>query len=440
MQDENASPKSVPEKPDEKVVKPTVLRKAKPSTPTHASSSDVTVDVTATKQAAVPPPRPAKPVVPNLTPLDFDADDGKESEEDSFDRTFSAVQKMRDRRNMESTYATTRTISDDARQLIQRARERTGLMPSSQEQSPLITPDEQQMWQTNGASVGMVLRSARERRGVSLDKVRDDLKIRTKFLQALEDGNFDLLPSAVNARGYLRNYANYLDLDSKPLIDQYEALVYDPRSIPLIREGADPNKSPIPPIMDNQFFRPANMDLNPSSGRFGLDTLVRWVIIGALVAAIGLIGYRFYLESRQSTADSSIQTNVEGVESSEPIVADTVSNDFVSTGRNQITEEQLDELEAQSGQSMIDLSQFDGAEAYDIEIEFMQRVWASVETDGEVVFQNYAPEGTILAFHADDQLSIKTGDAYGLYVTLNGEEIGRLGERRQLIDHTFRTR
>jgi hypothetical protein len=69
--------------------------------------------------------------------------------------------------------------------------------------------------------VGEKLRDARETRGVDLFRVERDTKIRSKYLAALEDGDFTDLPGDVYARGFLRNYATYLGLDPDEMEDEW---------------------------------------------------------------------------------------------------------------------------------------------------------------------------------------------------------------------------
>jgi transcriptional regulator with XRE-family HTH domain len=69
--------------------------------------------------------------------------------------------------------------------------------------------------------LGEVLRAAREARGVDLARVERDTKIRTRYLSALERGEYRELPGAVYTKGFLRNYGAYLGLDSEYLIDLY---------------------------------------------------------------------------------------------------------------------------------------------------------------------------------------------------------------------------
>jgi len=67
--------------------------------------------------------------------------------------------------------------------------------------------------------IGNFLRERREARGISLIEVEKDVKIRKKYLQALEEGNVDVIPGKTYLIGYLRNYSKYLGVDEEN-IDQ----------------------------------------------------------------------------------------------------------------------------------------------------------------------------------------------------------------------------
>lgn len=71
--------------------------------------------------------------------------------------------------------------------------------------------------------IGNTLREARLRRGLDITDCEVATKIRPKYLRALEDEHFDLLPSPAYVRGFLRTYAEYLDLDGQLVIDEYES-------------------------------------------------------------------------------------------------------------------------------------------------------------------------------------------------------------------------
>ena len=72
-------------------------------------------------------------------------------------------------------------------------------------------------------SIGMRLRRAREMRQLSLQQVSDTTKVRAHYLQALESDDLSAIPSAAQARGFLRIYTDFLGLQVADLIPQTPA-------------------------------------------------------------------------------------------------------------------------------------------------------------------------------------------------------------------------
>jgi len=71
--------------------------------------------------------------------------------------------------------------------------------------------------------IGNSLREARVRQGLDLNRVEADTKIRAKYLQALEEENFEILPAETYVKGFLRTYANYLRLDGQLYVDEFNS-------------------------------------------------------------------------------------------------------------------------------------------------------------------------------------------------------------------------
>lgn len=72
-----------------------------------------------------------------------------------------------------------------------------------------------------GSQLGLYLREAREARGVSLAQAATETRILQRYLVALEDGAYQHLPGDVYARGFIRNYAQYLQLPAEEMIELY---------------------------------------------------------------------------------------------------------------------------------------------------------------------------------------------------------------------------
>jgi cytoskeletal protein RodZ len=68
--------------------------------------------------------------------------------------------------------------------------------------------------------VGKKLREARTRRKLSLQEAEEATKIRGRYLQAIEDGEWDQLPGDTYARAFIRTYGRYLGLDGERLAEE----------------------------------------------------------------------------------------------------------------------------------------------------------------------------------------------------------------------------
>ncbi|NMB68533.1 MAG: DUF4115 domain-containing protein [Chloroflexi bacterium] len=100
-------------------------------------------------------------------------------------------------------------------------------------------------------TIGEQLKQAREARGLSLEQAAQSTRVRVHYLKALEDDRLDQLPSAVQGRGFLRLYADYLGLTVQPLLDQWEG-------------RAQPEELPAPPV--SAPAQPPDQDENTESG------------------------------------------------------------------------------------------------------------------------------------------------------------------------------
>lgn len=81
--------------------------------------------------------------------------------------------------------------------------------------------------------IGPTLREARVRRKLTLQQAEDDTKIRVKYLQAMENEDFEVMPGITYVKGFLRTYATYLGLDGDIIIDEFNS-----------RAGPEPEHEP----------------------------------------------------------------------------------------------------------------------------------------------------------------------------------------------------
>jgi cytoskeletal protein RodZ len=117
--------------------------------------------------------------------------------------------------------------------------------------------------------IGASLREARTRRGLSLDDVTTGLRIRERYVTALEEERWELMPAEAYTKGFLRMYAEFLGLNGTLYVDEYNER--------------------IAPLGDEPFIPDS---LAPTRGRhrFLFRTILGVVGVGAAVAALNLFG------------------------------------------------------------------------------------------------------------------------------------------------------
>jgi len=136
--------------------------------------------------------------------------------------------------------------------------------------------------------IGPMLREARMHAGLDINDVEEATKIRAKYLRALENEEWGLLPGPAFTKGFLRSYADLLGLDARLLIDEYK------------RQWEEPHELDVNPV------RPT---IGPDVRDRGPTRRGRWLVAGASVVVIALalvlVGHLFGTAST-SGGDSGV--------------------------------------------------------------------------------------------------------------------------------------
>jgi len=72
--------------------------------------------------------------------------------------------------------------------------------------------------------LGQFLKERREEKGITLKDIEEKTKIRKRYLSAIEEGDFDIIPGDVYLRGFLRKYSSCVGVDPEETIRRYEQL------------------------------------------------------------------------------------------------------------------------------------------------------------------------------------------------------------------------
>jgi cytoskeleton protein RodZ len=146
------------------------------------------------------------------------------------------------------------------------------------------------------AEIGATLRTARMSARIDVSEIEAQTKIRAKYLRALENEEWDLLPGPTFVRSFLRTYAQALGLDAKALVEEYR-LNYERPS-----EGA------LEPIVSTPSSSPTRgrVPARPSRGYMALVGVVGVVIV---LLVIGLLSEGGGNSSNTTTGSKTVQTH-----------------------------------------------------------------------------------------------------------------------------------
>ena len=277
------------------------------------------------------------------------------------------------------------------------------------------------------------------------------------YLTALENGQYSALPTAVHVRGFLRNYARFLGLDPQPLRTRYATGQGQDAPPPAAEPHEITPDNPLVERQDQPFFDPVNMEVNGKNS-YGVGSgsssggLLQLVIILALVIALALIANRFIpilfgrggsenAVQEVSDAVRDVVADVTGAtvtpsptaaptgESS--VVVDGTEQPIISTGRNNPggvatatptrppLPATLDEIR--------------------LKLEILERTWMEVTVDGSVVFSGIARANDTYEWTAQQEAKVVTGNAIGVFATVNDVALGRLGGRGEQHEEVWRT-
>ena len=83
------------------------------------------------------------------------------------------------------------------------------------------------------SSVGQTLKEVREARGLTLHDMQEKTKIQPRYLKAIEEDRFHVLPGHFYTRAFVRTYAEHLGVDPQPLLSQLqEPQDHEPEAVP----------------------------------------------------------------------------------------------------------------------------------------------------------------------------------------------------------------
>ena len=281
---------------------------------------------------------------------------------------------------------------------------------------PLLTP------------LGTYLKKSRETQGLSLDQVASLTRIQSKFLQALEDEEFQSLPEQVFTRGFVRTYARSLGLDEEDTLRRFSET-----SGEYYHQG-------------QQAQQQAHVQLQEEKrGKLNRNLVIIVTII--IIVALGFLLPRQQQSSSPPSSpgqesSQSVTSDLPSAENNEPQLETT---DMTSTQEEvekvAIAEEPPPKIDTpptsvsspppvqEPSEPAVSLS----TDPLRLEIEATQLTWVVVKSDNDSPQEALLQPGQLANWEAQQQFTLTLGNAAGVAVRLNGESRGPFGKPGEVV-------
>jgi cytoskeletal protein RodZ len=257
---------------------------------------------------------------------------------------------------------------------------------------------------------GASFKKARESKGIPLDRISTETRISARFLQAIENEDFHLLPGGIFNRGFIRTYAERLGLDPEQAVADYEKLTE-------VRAPSEPVVPPRAPA------RKVNRQLYPAA----IGGLILVIVIFYIVTRdSGSVSDTASLTpapiSRSETPSAQPATVTQSAPVTQPApapeVAATAPQPAASTPPTTSTDT---------------LTRTPSTDALTLDVEAKETTWIKVMADDKSILAGEILEpGATRRFTAQTSIEITIGNAGGLSLKLNNRPVNSIGQSGQV--------
>jgi cytoskeleton protein RodZ len=293
----------------------------------------------------------------------------------------------------------------------------------SQEEPPLPEPSQLESLQPEPPQssdeifkeIGAELRERRQTLSLHLEEVERNTKVKAHYLEALEEGAFDRLPSTVQTRGMLANYASFLDMDVDAILLRFaDALQARHRE----RNPQKPVRKPGTPILANM---PALRNFIAGDMIFGVGMAV--LLVGFVIWGINRVLTIQNQEEIQPTAPSI----------SDVLLATPDPSLFTATATLLPVESFAEEVTPTIIIPTININV-----SVQVNLIAVERTYVRVVVDGEVAFEGRVIPGNAYLFEAEEQVEVLVGNGGAVRIAYNGRDLGLLGTFGQIVNNIYR--
>ncbi len=247
--------------------------------------------------------------------------------------------------------------------------------------------------------VGNLLYTERRKKGLEIVDIEQSTGIRGVYLTALEQGKYEVLPGEVYIKGFIRNYGNFLGLDGAHLVHLYS-------------ESVAPSVVP-PPVT------PANVPAakkNVPDVRFQFSKKTISTLVVLLILILSSWGLYAWQQSQSPKASEK---------SKESAAIKTKSASTTNSSSEKSPAGAVSSVPSTSSRPVVLVARYN------------DRCWTSVIADGKTLYEGIPKLNETLTWEADRQIVVNFGNAAAVELTFNGQPVGKIGERGDVVVKTF---
>ena len=253
--------------------------------------------------------------------------------------------------------------------------------------------------------IGDLLRRERERQNLSIKDIEKATSIRALYIDAIEKGEYKTLPGEVYAKGFVRNYANYLKLNANEIVNAFNEEMHPQEELQDAAgsSSAEEARQEQSAERNREEYRGPKITSLESypmeKSSHGVRNALMVAAAVFVVAFAALIAFGGDEEPSAPAPRAKTQT--------------------------------------QQGQKQTEAAPKPAADSVEVKLSFTDRCWTEVVVDGKTEFEGTAEKGKVLTLKGKDKVHITAGNAGALNYSLNGKDMGAIGQKGEVVEKTF---
>ena len=262
--------------------------------------------------------------------------------------------------------------------------------------------------------VGYTLRQERERQNLSISDIEQGTSIRALYIEAIENGEYDKLPGAIYTKGFIKNYAKFLEMDVDAVVKEFanDMAELNAEAEAEAAKAAAAENIPAPekkvePKPEKKSVGYSIQEESRSSSK---------LIVAAVVLIAALAGVAWSWLSGSDSDVAKVEQPKQQVQTVAPEPAPAPDPTPVANA-NPEPPKPVDKVA--------------------IEARFNDRCWALVTVDGAVVQEGVIDGGQTLSWEGKENITFRLGNAGAVEFFQDGKSLGVQGAIGDVVDKTF---